>query len=528
MNNSACWSGMMTLLVALAGCSAGSKQDLLCSRIQSEIYIRDTRPERAERLIRKKDAAGGELVIEFRKDDVLGKPTHRKKCSFFLEPSRSDSDVATIWTANHCLDIARDSKYRLRFYVDFATGYQEIPVEFEQLELFEKLRQKSGELPAELQREFLNAFRAEEVDFSRSKNGRDICLNSFNTGPGWSKFHEPIKGNNQVSCFLYHDLALLTLKLPAQLSAEHKNLTKAMLKKAHAFDEASITYPNANITSNGQSITMGDFRKKWLETYRTYTTLKEKTGFARFAREKIDACVESTDEHRQSLCEQVDKMKAILTSSGFEEYAHLLTVEGNSNLGNQLLTVVPQISELWKLYTHATVTENNQPVQRFKEFNLVTNYSWNGGQVSSFSAIPLLGFFGLGWGTTTDQGSGDVRERVGAATYHWIEEGAESFIYAIIPKQQTTLNLNAGYGQLRLTPGDSGSLILADGLPMAVLATVDGEKTSGGSALLPLPEIGDEPAEAIHTSENSQGASIESNAIASASSQKAGKDFCLN
>jgi hypothetical protein len=301
-----------------------------------------------------------------------------------------------------------------------------------------------------------------------------------------------------------------------------------MLKKAHAFDEASVTYPNANIISNGQSISMGEFRKKWLDSYRTYTTLKDKTGFARFAREKIDACVTSTDEHRQALCEQVDKMRAILTSSGFEEYAHLLTVEGNSNLDNQLLTVVPQISELWKQYTHGIVTENNQAVQRFKEFNLVTNYSWNGGQVSSFSAIPLMGFVGLGWGTTTDRWSDEERSRVGAATYHWTEGGLEKFIYAIIPKQQTTLNLSKGYGQLRLTPGDSGSLILADGLPMAVLATVDGEKTSGGSAVLPLPEIGNESAGAIPESENSHGASIESNAIASANSRKPDEDFCLN
>ena len=63
------------------------------------------------------------------------------------------------------------------------------------------------------------------------------------------------------------------------------------------------------------------------------------------------------------------------------------------------------------------------------------------------------------------------------------------FIYAIFLKTQSLENLNKGYAQLRLRPGDSGSMILAGGLPIAVLATVDGEKTSGGAAVLPLPEI---------------------------------------
>jgi hypothetical protein len=35
------------------------------------------------------------------------------------------------------------------------------------------------------------------------------------------------------------------------------------------------------------------------------------------------------------------------------------------------------------------------------------------------------------------------------------------------------------------------------GLPMAILATVDGEKTSGGAAVLPLPENNGDPGEDV-------------------------------
>jgi hypothetical protein len=99
------------------------------------------------------------------------------------------------------------------------------------------------------------------------------------------------------------------------------------------------------------------------------------------------------------------------------------------------------------------------------------------------------------------------------------------FIYAIIPKKQTQENLTKGFGQLSLKPGDSGTLILADGLPMAVLATVDGEKTSGGSSVLPLPDISDD-IEAISVSNvNSTGASAEAQAIVA--QKTAGTTGCI-
>ncbi|MEN9529743.1 MAG: hypothetical protein RI932_1616, partial [Pseudomonadota bacterium] len=43
-----------------------------------------------------------------------------------------------------------------------------------------------------------------------------------------------------------------------------------------------------------------------------------------------------------------------------------------------------------------------------------------------------------------------------------------------------------------LQPGDSGSLFLLGGLPLAVVATVDGQETSGGTSLLPLPNNNEE------------------------------------
>lgn len=477
-----------------------------------------------ERLVREKDAAGGQLIIEFRKDDIFGDPTHQKNCSFFLDPNSTDASSATIWTASHCLDIARDGKYRLKFYVDSATGYSEIPVEFDQLKSFENLRSKIGVLSNDLQREILLAFKPTDVDFSRSKNGTDICLNNF--GTGWSKFHEPIPGNNQIACFLYHDLALVSFKFPKTLNSAQKNLTDSMLKKAISFDKSSVTYPNASISNNGVTVTMTEFKKNWVDIYKQYTKLRSLSGLALFAQKTLASCGQKTDSKQPAICENIEGIKTALQDSGFTEHAQLLTADGLSAYNNELNSLTPKIPELWQFYKKGTVNVDGNTVPQFKEFNILSNYTWNGGQQNSFSAIPLMGFVGLGWGSTTDRWSGDVRERVGVATYHWIPEGTEHFIYAILPKQQTQLNLNKGYGQLRLTPGDSGTLVLADGLPMAVLTTVDGEKTSGGSSVLPLPEINDDAESGVVPDVSPSGASAE--AVVVRGNSISAKNFCLN
>lgn len=46
----------------------------------------------------------------------------------------------------------------------------------------------------------------------------------------------------------------------------------------------------------------------------------------------------------------------------------------------------------------------------------------------------------------------------------------------------------------RFLKGDSGSIVLLDGVPIATLYSVDGEETSGGAAVLPLPTIAEDGA----------------------------------
>jgi hypothetical protein len=51
-----------------------------------------------------------------------------------------------------------------------------------------------------------------------------------------------------------------------------------------------------------------------------------------------------------------------------------------------------------------------------------------------------------------------------------------------------------------LQPGDSGSVLVLGNMPVGVVSTVNGAETSGGAAILPLPESGDEETEAAGTS----------------------------
>lgn len=48
---------------------------------------------------------------------------------------------------------------------------------------------------------------------------------------------------------------------------------------------------------------------------------------------------------------------------------------------------------------------------------------------------------------------------------------------------------------VRFLKGDSGALLLLDGVPIAALHSVDGEETSGGTSILPLPTLNDDDEE---------------------------------
>ena len=478
----------LPLILSLSACSSGTPLGTICSTTKSEAVIEKNDAATMNVLLDQKAAPGGALVIEFRKQDIIKAPSHQKKCSFFLEPSDSNNE-ATIWTASHCLDLSIDSKYRLQFYIDKATGYLEVPVEFDQLKQIDALRKRIAEQAPEKQRLLLSALKPTEIDYSASKNATDICLNSFTTGYGWSKFHQPEQGKNQIACFLYHNLAIVTFKVSDAASLEQKQIVEQMLAKARRFDTSNIAHPNAILKRNDVERTMLNFRTEWLQTYKKYTTLRAQTGFAEFAKSLLSQCNQAPDA---AACKDLASHREVLSSAGLAELVPLLSEAGMAEYEANYAAIIPKISALWKYYNNAVITVNGTAVQPYSQFNILTNFSWNGGQHFSYSTIPLMGFVGLNWGTVTDPYSNDVRARAGVATYHWLNDGSEMFIYGIIPKKQTQENLNLGYGQLTLTPGDSGTFVLADGLPMAVLATVDGEKTSGGSSVLPLPEISDD------------------------------------
>jgi hypothetical protein len=67
-----------------------------------------------------------------------------------------------------------------------------------------------------------------------------------------------------------------------------------------------------------------------------------------------------------------------------------------------------------------------------------------------------------------------------------------SEIFGLGAIQQTgafVLSLPHNETRARFLKGDSGSIVLLDGVPIATLYSVDGEETSGGSSILPLPEL---------------------------------------
>jgi len=473
------------MLFALGGCTSGSKVNGLCSKVKAEAFTHTTNANVLAGQLENRDAAGGELVVEFRKDDILGPPTHQKKCTFFLEPIQATQSGGYLWTAGHCLDPSRDSKYRLRFYVDMATGYQEIPIVIEQLSQLKQLRnQLALHLSPQAQKEVLTALRQTNVDFSASTNATDICLNSVSSGKTF--FHEPIAGANQISCFLYQDLRLIQFKVPDTLDAGQKQVLNFALQRAQQFENSLPIPPTAIIRKESQEKIMSAFRQDWINAYKSYIEYRENDGLKAWIGLNKQRCTNPNSLLVSEICEKLPVIKDNLFESGFVSQAQLFEENTFNNFEDQYDFKKQQIADLWVFYRQAEAVINGTTKRPYDYFDILTNFNWNSGSLKTFSAIAVGGFMGLGWGATIDE-DGKSRDRVGAATYDWNLLKNEKFFYTILPKEQTTANLQIGFGQLRLHPGDSGSMILAGGLPIAVLSTVDGEKTSGGASVLALP-----------------------------------------
>lgn len=472
------------------GCAVRSNMSSDCSKIQSEALVNVSGSGALAEQLQSRDAPGGEIIIQFRKDGPLAKTSHQRSCTFFMEPSLASQNGAYIWTASHCLDPSLDSAYSLRFFVDVATGYVELPVQVESLERRGQLRTQLAKiLSSSAQSEVLQALKPLEIDYSPSKNATDICLGSFKSGRSF--FHEPETGKNQISCFLYQDLSLFKFTLSEQLTPAQKQVMSSALEKAMAFENSLPIPPTATIRTGTTYTSMSAFRENWISTYKTFSELRENDGFNNWTSKMRYQCSLQQDSAGSEICAKLSSIKTAFESAGLQTQASLFEPSGTSDYLLQYALVKTKVAELWKTNMSTTATINGVEKRLFDFFNLVSNYSWNSGELKTFTTIGLGGFLGLGWGATVDE-SGKPRDRVGAATYYWLPGGAEMFIYAITPKNQTTENLALGYAQLGLRSGDSGSMLLGGGLPMAILATVDGEKTSGGASILPLPEAAEE------------------------------------
>jgi hypothetical protein len=259
-----------------------------------------------------------------------------------------------------------------------------------------------------------------------------------------------------------------------------------MNERVKKFDETTAISRATTLTFEERTENAASFRQNWLKAYKLYTEYRENDNFQLWIKETRQKCSQSSPAEKSQICEKWSDIKEAFTESGLTMQSKLLEDESENNFSTEYLSRKRNIVDLWRFLGRSTV--DGSSVKLLDAFRIVSNFFWSNGNLRTFSTITLGAFIGLNWGSTIGE-SGQSRDRVGGATYNWNSEVNETFFYMILPKNQTTENLDLGYGQLKLQAGDSGSMLLGGGLPMAVLATVDGEKTSGGASFMPLPVV---------------------------------------
>jgi hypothetical protein len=395
------------------------------------------------------------------------------------------------WTADHCLKFADANAAELYLFDPAKRTYLRLKVELPELErykrgvrLFQERLRTEGSSDAQAQADlnaFIEAGKRNSVTFNGApliERGTPFCKDD-------TANFKATKPDHTVTCSSVLDLARLSgvvseesMQRPEVADAIQR--MKVYLKEMNDRRFELIEKLTNEQDKVGQRFFIHNWRPKitaltFWRRYETESALIEKvrqcanTDFSGICAQPFK------DFFNDALSDYKNKWNPPLnqdfqTALKNEVYADPLP---NTNAKHNLK---------WLLSTQSGLgrgMENNPILLADVKFS--TNFSMRKKAPTDLKELPVLGtsgglFYGLASPLTI---------------YSTKPSGAPMKIYTNTILINHTQNQTGGMNFF-LQPGDSGSLFLLGGLPLAVVATVDGQETSGGTSLLPLPNNNEE------------------------------------
>jgi hypothetical protein len=433
------------------------------------------------------DQVLGVGYIDVRVNNTQGEVKTRR-CTMKFKPESDDSSRLQVFTATHCLfpvasDDFKNSSYTLQVY--HKGGYFPVAIEFDGLLNLNKLAQKYDPM--------LNLIPSENSrwSFAATENSVEPCKAQT------ALFAQELgQKKKNIACFSKNELRLLIGKVVVQPK----------------FGKLWKTIFEANLAHSKEIFAGLNEREK------AVLRLREKTG--QFTG-KVPAHLrrigywlnpkhcslpneqqpkdEDGDIEPKNLCNFRDEILTSLSQSFPNEYRAVSTIADAPVTTPAELAQLHQSVIACSFTTIGEIELNMTEAKSVCDIEKLSRLIWDSwvknGVPETIPGSSAKGLFGVGPESYFSLSYNDKSDQNGKSwgAVATINPSLGELSSAKFNSQTMMLNFENGKEGLKLIKSDSGSLLTVFGiLPVATLSTLDGEPTSGGSSITPLPEVNPE------------------------------------
>jgi hypothetical protein len=411
----------------------------------------------------------------------------QKNCVMNFLPDENEMEGKVI-TASHCLPDVSDSEqgvFNYKLYFEFRGKY--VPIE-----VSAPSYRKAASLSRLINRHVVSALPEDKTKHWLPEYGANLCKEKTR------EFKRSGESKLKVACFSRQDLLAVEVQIEEKSGKNYRNyrrMYQALMEEKNAAGKGLPESAKKEYSSIWSMALMGKARQRNLRSIAFLSNVQ----FCASAQESIDPETNQTDP--KIFCSMPPELREMIfkRSAGESESAELEAIRSDATTplaklrekylgcirspfstpdeetGCQAETDARKAFQKWVLNGErnlpSVVTSPSVPLS-FKDYLRVVTHKKSDSQSVQLSALDVVGRTSRTNLLTTDS------------------DGV--FIFAYDPSD----------GHFSFAKGDSGSLLnIFGGYPVAALSTVDGEPTSGGTAVLPLPEVQDEiDEEALSTS----------------------------
>jgi hypothetical protein len=512
----------LSCFVITSACSAGNPIKPVCSSSQS--LIRFDQPSvnlAASGMLAQYGSHGGFIEVLTR-SETLGQIDSSRLCTAYVEftddpvnapvPPDAEPLKINIFTASHCLDLSKDYRMKLHFFNGAA--YQNVWLNYEPLHKVNALRKSmiKKRVPKESQILTLNSFRAAATDINELfRSTGSATTNTTNTLASQVCLERESPTHQNV-CATFQDLSMFKVivsdeSLPA-LTSELIQLRKGALDRQKGWitktnlKDYVDSYPSFtfSFTNEQGQMSLAQLHTEVRSRIHKLTLLKELKHVDQELLSQVRSCREGFQERIcEVLPELTDFVRTQLNGTGLDDFRDEQMGDVLESLPSSLNAAFARMDRAFTAFA-PFIAENQIKLTT----RIHSNYRFVTGSEPTIDKPDPKDSVDTGRAFmqfNANNLTGDVNGG-GVKFIKWSNTASSAllgrFLHLSLPREITDIvRANKGSSPVAhigfMQAGDSGSVAVIEQIPFFAFTSVDGEPTSGGAGIRPLPEPIEDP-----------------------------------